>query len=142
MLPGRYVRVRWQRDARCHEAVQHRGLSGIEAVEPGGTGPGTRLSDVRMNGLEDFRNTKVGEGASEAGAFQFGGREVVGGAAGIARCSVSYIISNTTILIYMICNIYNHEFPFMCVYMIYLPIQVGPPISGDSCCKKNKHITL
>ena len=38
-----------------------------------------------MNGLEDFRNTKVGEGASEAGAFQFGGREVVGGAAGIAR---------------------------------------------------------
>ena len=76
------VRVRWQRDARCHEAVQH---SGIEAVEPGGTGPGTRLSDVRMNGLEDFRNTKVGEGAGEAGALQFGGREVVGGAAGIAR---------------------------------------------------------
>ena len=64
------VRVRWQRDARYHEAVQHRGLSGIEAVEPGGTGPGTRLSDVCMNGLEDFRNTKVGpgEGASEAGS--------------------------------------------------------------------------
>jgi hypothetical protein len=38
-----------------------------------------------MNGLEDFRNTKVGEGAREAGALQFGGREVVGGAAGIAR---------------------------------------------------------
>jgi hypothetical protein len=32
------VRVRRQRDARCHEAVQHRGLSGIETVEPGGAG--------------------------------------------------------------------------------------------------------
>ena len=44
-----------------------------------------RLPDVCMNGLENFRNTKVGEGAGEAGALQFGGREVVGGAAGIAR---------------------------------------------------------
>ncbi len=44
-----------------------------------------RLPDVCMNGLENFRNTKVGEGAREAGALQFGGCEVVGGAAGIAR---------------------------------------------------------
>jgi hypothetical protein len=42
-----------------------------------------------MNGLEDFRNSKVGEDAREASALQygvqFGGREVVGGAAGIAQ---------------------------------------------------------
>jgi hypothetical protein len=89
------VRVRRQRDARCHEAVQHRGLSGIVTIEPGGAGSGTRLPDVCMNGLEDLRNTnlKVGEGAREAGALQFGGREV-GGAAEIAPVLGEAVTSN------------------------------------------------
>ncbi len=76
------MRVRRQRDARCHEAVQHRGLSGIEKVEPGGAGPGTRLPDMCMNGLEDFGNTMVAR-ALERRVRSSGGREVVGGAAGI-----------------------------------------------------------